>query len=267
MSRLSWPAIVVRAAEIVNEYDTPVTLRQLFYRLVAALIIPNKQTTYRTLSSRTAEARRAGEFPDLIDNTRAIHRYQTFNSADDARRWLANIYRHDRTDGQAWSIYLGVEKNGLLAQLEAWFGDLGIPILPTGGYASQSFAKQVAQDVCARGRPAVLLYAGDFDPSGEDISRDFIARTGCWDEMRRIALTAAQIEQYDLPPQPGKATDPRAAEFMRRHGVLVQVELDALAPPTLRQLYTDAITEFWNENAYHRALALEAEERAALVAA
>ena len=39
MSRLSWPAIVKRAEQIVNEYDTPVTLRQLFYRLVAALIL------------------------------------------------------------------------------------------------------------------------------------------------------------------------------------------------------------------------------------
>ena len=29
-ARLSWPPIVARAVEIVNEYDTSVTLRQLF---------------------------------------------------------------------------------------------------------------------------------------------------------------------------------------------------------------------------------------------
>jgi hypothetical protein len=29
MSRKSWSPIIERAAEIVNEYDTPVTLRQL----------------------------------------------------------------------------------------------------------------------------------------------------------------------------------------------------------------------------------------------
>ena len=155
----------------------------------------------------------------------------------------------------------------MLAQLQAWYGDLGIPILPTGGYASQSFVKQVAEDVGARGRPAALLYAGDFDPSGEDISRDFMARTGCWAEVRRIALTAEQVEQYDLPPQVGKATDPRAAAFKRRHGVLVQVELDALEPPTLRSLYTNAISEFWDHDAYEAALSLEAEERDELQAA
>ena len=83
----------------------------------------------------------------------------------------------------------------------------------------------------------MLLYAGDHDPSGEDIDRDFIARTDCWDEVRRVALTAAQVEQYALPPQPGKETDSRAAGFVERHGRLVQVELDALPPDVLRDLF------------------------------
>jgi hypothetical protein len=34
--RPDWPAILRQAAEIVESYDTSVTLRQLFYRLVAA---------------------------------------------------------------------------------------------------------------------------------------------------------------------------------------------------------------------------------------
>ena len=36
MSRLDWNTILERAAAIVSDYDTGVTLRQLFYRLVAA---------------------------------------------------------------------------------------------------------------------------------------------------------------------------------------------------------------------------------------
>jgi hypothetical protein len=35
--------------------------------------------------------------------------------------------------------------------------------------------KQIVDDVEAQGRPAVLLYAGDFDPSGED---GFLQRMG-----------------------------------------------------------------------------------------
>ncbi len=59
VTRLNWQLILVDAAAIVESYDPPVTLRQLFYRLVAAGVIPNTSTAYKTLSSRTAAARRA----------------------------------------------------------------------------------------------------------------------------------------------------------------------------------------------------------------
>jgi hypothetical protein len=102
----------------------------------------------------------------------------------------------------------------------------------------------------ATGRPAVLLYAGDHDPSGEDIDRDFTARTNCWQEVRRVALTAAQVREHALPPQPGKELDSRARGFVERHGRLVQVELDALPPDVLREVFAVAIAEFWDEAVY-----------------
>ena len=55
--RMNWPLILVDAAKIVLSYDTPVTLRQLFYRLVAKgsaakhihglqdVIIPDRRST------------------------------------------------------------------------------------------------------------------------------------------------------------------------------------------------------------------------------
>ena len=76
--RLDWPLILVDAARIVESYDTPVTLRQLFYRLVAKEVIQNTSSAYKTLSSRTAAARRDGCFPALADNTRKISRYRSF---------------------------------------------------------------------------------------------------------------------------------------------------------------------------------------------
>ena len=85
MTRTNWTDVLTVAAEIVDSYtDTSVTLRQLFYRLVAAEVLPNTTTAYKTLSARTAEARREGTFPDLIDRTRTIHRHQTFTGPEDA---------------------------------------------------------------------------------------------------------------------------------------------------------------------------------------
>ena len=264
MSRLDWSAILVRAAGIVESYDTGVTLRQLFYRLVAAEVLPNTVQAYKSLSSKSAAARRAGSFPALIDRTRNIHRYQTFAGPHQAQRWLSLIYRRDRTEGQEVALYLGVEKNGIVEQLEAWFGDLGIPILALGGYSSQSYVDEVVADVSAQDRPAVLIYAGDHDPSGEDIDRDFCARAGCFDHVVRVALNAAQVVEYDLPPQPGKKTDTRARSFVERHGELIQVELDALPPEVLRELYADAIGQFWDVSAFEVVVSQERAEKTSL---
>jgi len=176
-------------------------------------------------------------------------------------------YRRDRTAGQDASVYIGVEKAGLVMQLESWFGELGIPILALGGYSSQTYVDEVVRDVEDQDRAAVLLYAGDFDPSGEDIDRDFTARTGCFDTVVRVALNAAQVEEYNLPPAMGKSTDSRASRFVERHGTLVQVELDALPPDVLEALYRDAIEGFWDESAYEAVIDVESSERARLAEA
>jgi hypothetical protein len=116
-------------------------------------------------------------------------------------------------------------------------------------------------DTRIHNRGAVLLYAGDFDPSGEDIDRDFVERTDCWDKVVRVALTAAQVREYSLPINPGKSSDSRAAGFIYRHGSLMQVELDALDPTVMRQLYADAISEFWDESVYAAVVEAERQQR------
>lgn len=249
--------------QCAHRLDPPtlVTLRQLFYRLVSVGLIPNSTGAYKRLSSVTAEARRRGEFPELMDRGRKIHRYGTFDGVQDARNYLLDVYRRDRTEGQDVSVFLAVEKAGMVEQLTSWFGDLGLPVLALGGYSSQSYVSTVVRDVEAQGRPAVLLYAGDHDPEGEDIDRDFEARTGCWDTVERIALSSAQVDEYGLPPMPGKADSSRAAGFIERHGHLVQVELDALPPDTLHALFDAALDRWWDRSAWERAVEREGQER------
>jgi hypothetical protein len=238
------------AAGIVNSYQTGVTLRQLFYRLVAVGLIPNSESAYKGLSRNSAEARREGWFPALVDQTRGIQRALSWDGPDDALSWLAARYRLDRTKGQQYAVYLGVEKGALSSLLWAWFSNRGLPVFALRGYSSQTLADEVVRDASRDGRPAVLLYAGDFDPSGEDISRDFEDRAECFDEVRLVALSAEQVVQYNLPPYPGKSTDSRAGAFVARHGRLVQVELDALPPDELRRLYEEALADYWDQDAY-----------------
>jgi hypothetical protein len=276
--RYNWARILPDAAQIVRGYSGDVTLRQLFYRLVASERLPNLQRAYQSLSSNTAEARRGdskwypGTFPGLMDRGRDIDRPLTWESAANAADWLAGRYREDRVATQETAIYLGVEKNALRGLLWQWFSNLGLPIIALGGFASQTLVDQVFDDVREQGdKPSVLIYGGDFDADGEDIQRDFVERTGAFDEVVRIALNEDQIAEFNLPPQPGKHSSSRARGFAEKYvdifedvyGMdLVQIELDAIPPDELQRLYQEAIDNFFDHDAYDDVLAHEREERA-----
>jgi hypothetical protein len=249
----------------VSSYATGVTLRQLFYRLVSDQTIPNTTSAYKNLSRHSAQARRDGWFPALIDRGRVIHEDPSWTSPAAGLRSLAAQYRCKRTEGQEYAIYLGVEKSGIVEQLKSWFAELGLPILALGGYSSQTYVDEVNDHAARQDRPAVLLYGGDFDPSGEDIDRDFEERSnGAFDDVVRVALSGDQVVSFGLPVNPGKATDARAGGFIARHGQLVQVELDALDPDDLQRLYRDAIDEYWDEEAYDEAMEREDEDKSKL---
>jgi hypothetical protein len=274
-SNLRWEPIIAEAREIVESYNTAVTLRQLFYRLVARQLIPNTLLKYKYLSELTAMGRRDGTFPDLTDRTSEIHGGAGGDTSPaDALRSAAKYYTRDHSEGQPWSVYLGVEKAGMVNQLESWFGEYSVAILALGGYASQSYADEVVRDVRAQKRPAVLFYAGDHDPTGWDIDRDFVERTDCWEQTHRLALDPELIARQQLPEAVDPETltklekDSRAKAFVERFGSLTQVELDALPPEVLRDLFQqaifgDAITPggFWDMSGYEAALAREADER------
>jgi hypothetical protein len=258
MTRLDWQPILARAAAIVASYDTGVTLRQLFYRLVADGTLANTQAAYKGLSRETAKARREGWFPPLLDLTRRIEQRPAWENPADAVAWLTEIYGVDRTAGQPWQVWLGMEKATLVAQVQLWFGDLGVPVVAVRGYGSQTYLDDIAERAIVDGRPAVLIYAGDLDPSGEDIDRDFISRTACWDEIERVAVNDEDVSNFGLIKQPGKGSDSRAGAFIERHGSLYQVEVEAMDPNDLRTTFQVALDRYWDGDAY--AAALEREE-------
>jgi hypothetical protein len=272
--RLDWQNVILpHAADIVNSYDTGVTLRQLFYRLVADGTLPNLQTYYRRLSS--GHRGRPAQWPPFLTcwTVKAgSNVWPSFDSPADVMGYIVqNLYRRDRTEGQEWTIYLGVEKAGLAEQLDSWFGNpLGVPIVALGGYASQTLCDAVRDDIAHQDRPAVLVYAGDMDPTGEDIDRDFSNRVGFFDEVIRVALDADQVEEFSLPYNPDPAVaaklerDPRAARFLTRHGSLVQYEVDALPPETLRNLYRSTLEQFWDADAHAVVMGQESHDLAEL---
>lgn len=276
-----WDDILDEGARIVRSYTTRVSLRQLFYRLIAARLLRNTRPEYSQLSARSAVRRRVGTFPRLIDHGRSIHRETGWESVEEridviihSSRW----YERDHSEGQKHFLVIGVEKETLTAQMRAWFGDLYIPIVPVRGYSSETYDTSVKDMVRADGRPAILLYVGDLDPSGEDIDRNFIAQTDCWHRIVRVAVLEEHLKPrdeggYDLIRGPGKPTDSRARAFIAKYGcyvdddgtrhpdVPIQVEVEALDPDDLRDLVQAAIDRYWSKKAHKKVLKRERRER------
>ncbi|MGW6574928.1 hypothetical protein ACWGAN_22575 [Streptomyces sp. NPDC054945] len=75
MTRLQWPRIVARAADIVTSYDEVggCTLRQAYYRLVVEGLIPHTAPAYRRLSARLTQARREEQATDAGENAGRMH--------------------------------------------------------------------------------------------------------------------------------------------------------------------------------------------------
>ncbi|MET9432286.1 MULTISPECIES: hypothetical protein [unclassified Streptomyces] len=266
MGRLHWSAIVDRARAIVTAYgELGCTLRQVHYRLVAEGLIPNTAPTYRRLSSQLAQARRDGHFPDLIDTLREVHVPPAWT---DASAFLVDVpgwFALDRTAGQRTALYVAAEKDTLRRMFTEWLADLGIPVLVVRGFGSQSYVDVVRARTARDPRPAVLLYVGDFDCSGEDIERDWTARTGCWSRVERVLLTYDQMQAYGLPAAEGKRDDPRWPAFAQRYGFdvdqPVQWEVEALEPAELQRLVLEAVEAHIDRSQLARQLAEEQRQR------
>lgn len=270
VSRIRWSEVVEQARAIVLEYDGGVTLRQVHYRAVSAGLIPNTPSAYRHLSSHLARARREDGFPDLIDTLREVHVPPSWPDAGALVAQVPDLFRLDRTRNQRHALYVAAEKDSLRAMFTSWLADLGVPVLVVRGFGSQSYVQMVRQRTARDPRPAVLLYCGDFDCSGEDVERDWVARTQCWSEVHRVLLTREQTLAYGLPATEGKTSDPRWPAFADRHGFdrqrPVQWEVEALEPDELRRLVMGAVRPYIDRDALGEVLREEERQRRELTA-
>ena len=255
----SYEQVVEAALEVFEQYDTAITLRQLYYRLVARLLIPNTINSYKRLSRIMVKAREQGDVPSncLEDRSRRIlGRGDT--GYDSAAEYLKNKlsglqdswkgFTMPMWEEQPVYLLISLEKDALSRLVSRVGNRYSVRTFPTRGYPSYSYVQTMANYMQTRlgGKPTIVLYFGDFDPSGVDIERDLEDRLGRYGateyKVKRIALTADQIKQYNLPPMPVKRSDARAEGFMAEHGDK-SVELDALDPNLLQDTVEKAILD------------------------
>ncbi len=89
-------AMIDRALEILEE-ENPMTIRQLFYRLVSDETIQNTQLDYQRVSRLMAKARRDDRCPYeyIVDRSRPIYEPNVWRDAAGYARTVTHGYRKD----------------------------------------------------------------------------------------------------------------------------------------------------------------------------
>lgn len=260
--------LVAKVNEIIKEYEgMKLTLRQLFYRAVAAKLIPNTKSAYQRLGKILVKARLNGDvaFTAMEDRTRKVEAgdeilYTPANYFNSYYNYLKNLdeyYKFPKWWGQPKKVAVFVEKEALSSLFRQVTVAEGVSLVCCRGYASLTLLYETAKALRIRGKDGKyldvhILYAGDFDASGMNIEEKVAERLK--DDfnvkltIERIAITKEQIDKYNISPAPGKKTDPRHAQFVAREGVDWQIELDAIEPRTLQEIVRKAIRKHFNDD-------------------
>ena len=244
-------ARIAQCDAIIEDYQGQglrLTLRQLYYQLVSRNLIRNTEREYKNLVALVSDARLAGllDWDAIEDRVRRPRSPSEFENLSDLVEAAIASYRLPRWQGQDYYVELWVEKDALAGVLEPLASEFHVTMMVNRGYSSTSAMYESANRFRHYSdRTGVLFYLGDHDPSGEDMVRDMGVRLqmfGVDVDVRKLALTMPQIEQYNPPPNPAKMADPRAEAYVEAHGN-ESWEVDALPPNVLTQIIRDAFDE------------------------
>jgi hypothetical protein len=247
----------------------PISVRGVGYKLfVRGLIDSMSRNDMQRVSRLLKEAREESiiPWPWIADETRALERVATWSNPEEYARCVAQSYRRDFWDQQPYRIQVWSEKGTVRGVLKPALDPYAVGFNPVHGFDSATDLHNVCEDFC--GRPLIILYVGDFDPSGlwmseEDLPNRFAKYGGSPITLKRIALTREQVAGLPSFPATDKRKDPRYKWFVRNYGDECW-ELDAMDPNDLRALVEKTIENLIEPAAWARCEEINQAEQASL---
>lgn len=262
-------AIIAQADEIIAGYAAQgydMTVRQVHYQFVTRNVYKNTQANYNRLAEIVSNARIAGliDWGYIKDRGRVTHLNQGWKSPKEFLGGAAEQYVLNKWLDQPNYIELMVEKQALEGVLAPVCDDWQVAFTSNKGYGSSSMLYergkylQSMRDV--EGKEVHVIYLGDHDPSGLDMSRDIKDRLEMFSDgpvnVHRIALNFEQVGALNIPENPAKMTDSRAEKYVEQYGES-SWELDAIEPLQLVQLVTGRIRSLLNTDLWAKAIMTE----------
>ncbi len=264
---------LIQAMHAIAADAQPITGRGIGYKLFTVALIPSMATSemakvYRLLT----QGRERGLIPWdwIVDETRKLERDSSWDDPEEFAGAVIRDYRRDYWTQQPVRVEVWSEKGTIRGVLGPVLDEYGVGFRVMHGFGSATAVYEVAR--YDDGRPLIVLYVGDWDPSGLCMSeRDLPERLSRYGGkhvvIKRIALTKADTAA--LSSSSFKATskkdDPRYNWFVDNFGTRCW-ELDAMDPNDLRDRVEEEILSLIEPTAWERCKVTERAERESLTA-
>lgn len=256
----------------------PMSLRQIYYQAVAALLVANNLSQYRRLMGVCKTLREQDILPwrameDRARRTTAkrglsgLHEFLE-NNLESALNW--RWYHRCHLQGQRNYVEVTIEKDALAPLVEDVCWPLCTRMSVTKGQPSVTLMEQIArrmESAIQRGQHPILLHFGDLDPTGIQVPmsmrQTLMDVHGLDVKVTHGGLTPAQCREYALPESvdAAKATDPNYRRWLERYGTgQAPTELDALHPAKLQEVVRQSILDCYDDQAMREQRAKELED-------
>ncbi len=156
----------------------PRALRQLYYVLTVRDVVPKTHSAYRKVLEAAKEMRKSGRLPWewIVDNTHWVRKPASFTSVEVALVELVVGYCRDLWADQPLYVEVWVKSNALAGVLYAITAEFDVPLYAGHGFASLTYMHEEGEELMSIGKPAHLLYIGDYDRAGR-VSKAESSRT------------------------------------------------------------------------------------------
>lgn len=248
----------------------PITGRGVGYKLFALGLIASMSTremkkVYRLL--KIAREQNMIPWEWIVDETRELEQVATWRDPASYVRAVRRSYRRDLWADQPIRLEVWSEKGTIRGVLNPVLEEFGVGFRVMHGFGSATAIYDVAQ---YGEDPLVVLYVGDWDPSGLYMSRhDLPDRLeqygGDHVTLERIALLPGDLEGLPSFPASSKKKDSRYKWFTRHFGTECW-ELDAMDPNDLRRRVRESIEREIEPEAWARGIQAQEAEQESLEA-
>lgn len=230
----SAPQIQTAIIETLQFYGKDsITVRGLFYQLCSP-----RHLDYVTLDDTANEYSRMNQILTNMRLGRAGLPQETIDHINscivDSSRFVGEWYKPRIWKGQkSERIWVICEKDTMRAFFSPICRKYGLPFIASRGFMPVTLRLRLRKE-----KADLIIYAGDFDPSGCSI--DSTLQKELQIPLKRIAITPELIDKYNLPMLPLKPSDPRYKKFKKKYGEQAS-QIDALESAILKKLVKKAI--------------------------